>query len=268
MSGTGNGLNIVSLSFGKDSTAMLLMMMERGIPVHKIVYADVGEMAEFEEIYEYRERVEAYTGLKVTTVRSEKHTASSIFFGRFTRGKRVGEMRGFPPTVGLACSYRRDLKIKPLRKACGSGNNVYIGIAADESHRSRAKQYTAGDNNYCFPLVDWGVTEAGCMAYLKARGLYNNLYDFFDRIGCWWCPKQPLDSLRGLFWNFPDKWKQLRELENFYGKPFKYGYPACELETRFITEAEEAKAQQEHEKMQLSLYDAIWFCPGNTINTW
>lgn len=251
-----NGKNIISLSGGKDSTAMLLMMLERGIPVHKILFADVGEMAEFEEMYAYIKRVEAYTGLKVTTVRSEKYTARSIFFGSFTRGKRVGEMRGFPPTVGQACSYRRDLKVLPLRAAEGVGNNVYIGIAADESHRSRCAEYTKGKNNYCFPLVDWGITEAECMEFLKKRGLYNSLYDHFDRIGCWWCPKQPLRSLRSLWKYYPDKWAQLRELEAIQDRPFKHGYPAWELEPRFIAEQEAEKARQEMEKAQLSLFDA------------
>ena len=194
-------MNIVSLSGGKDSTAMLLMMLERGIAVDKIVFADVGEMAEFPEMYEYLERVSKYIGREIITVRGEKHTAESIFYGNFVRGKRMGEMRGFPPTVGQACNYRRDLKVNPLKKACGEGNNVFIGIAADEAHRSRCKEYTKGKNNYCFPLVEWDITEAQCMEYLKVRGLYNGLYDYFDRIGCWWCPKQPLKSLRSL-WQF------------------------------------------------------------------
>lgn len=236
--------NIVSLSGGKDSTAMLLMMLERGIPVDIIVFADVGEMAEFEEMYEYIARVEVYTGRTVTTVRSEKHTARSIFFGQFVKGKRVGQLRGFPPTVGKACSYRRDLKVTPLKKACGSGNHVYIGIAADESHRSRCKEYTRGKNQYHFPLVEWGITEAQCMAYLRERGLYNSLYDHFDRIGCWWCPKQPIKPLRAL-WRFsPEKWAELMELERIHGKPFKHGYPASELNKRFEAELQKEMAER------------------------
>lgn len=235
---------------------MLLMMLEHGIPVHKVLFADVGEMAEFEEMYAYIERVEAYTGIKVTTVRSEKHTARSIFFGNFTRGKRVGEIRGFPPTVGLACNYRRDLKVAPLKAASGCGNNVYIGIAADESHRSRCAEYTQGKNNYCFPLVDWGITEAECMEYLRKRDLHNSLYDHFNRLGCWWCPKQPLRSLRSLWKHYPDKWAQLRELEKIQGRPFKCGYPAYELEPRFIAEQKMEKERLENEKMQLCLFDA------------
>lgn len=233
--------NIVSLSGGKDSTAMLLMMLEKGIRVDEIVYADVGEMAEFEAMYAYITRVEEYTGIKVTTVRSERHTAQSIFFGHLTRGKRVGELRGFPPTVGQACSYRRDLKVNPLKAACGSGNHVFIGIAADESERSRCLEYTKGDNTYHFPLVDWGITEAQCQEYLKEKGLYNSLYDYFDRIGCTWCPKQPLKSLRSLYRHFPRLWAQLLALESIHGKPFKHGYPAAALDIRFARELDEER---------------------------
>jgi 3'-phosphoadenosine 5'-phosphosulfate sulfotransferase (PAPS reductase)/FAD synthetase len=256
-------LHVVSLSGGKDSTAMLLMMLEQGMPVDRIHYADVGEMAEFEEMYAYITRVEAYTGIKVTTVRSKQYTARNIFFGYPTRGNHKEEIRGFPPTVGPGCRYRSWLKVEPLEEAAGCGNHVYIGIAADESHRSRSEEYAEGKNDYHFPLVEWGVTESACMEYLKARGLYNGLYDFFGRIGCWWCPKQPLGSLRSLWKHFPDKWARLRELEDIQGRPFKHRYPAAELEKRFAAEAENEKARQEEakesielEKLQLSLFDA------------
>ena len=248
-------MNIVSLSGGKDSTAMLFMMLDRGIPVDKIVFADVGDMAEFSEMYDYITRVANYIGREIITVCSEKHTAESIFFGRFVRGKRVGEMRGFPPTVGSACGYRRDLKVRPLKIACGEGNNVFIGIAADEEHRSRAKEYANGKNNYCFPLVEWGITESECMEYLKSKGLYNSLYDYFDRIGCWWCPKQPIKSLRSLYRHFPDKWQSLRRLEEIHGKPFKHGYPSWELEQRFMDELVEEKERQEMAAAQMCLFD-------------
>ena len=39
----------VSLSGGKDSTAMLLLMVERGLPIHAVLTADTG--MEFPERY-------------------------------------------------------------------------------------------------------------------------------------------------------------------------------------------------------------------------
>jgi 3'-phosphoadenosine 5'-phosphosulfate sulfotransferase (PAPS reductase)/FAD synthetase len=233
------GINIVCLSGGKDSTALLLMMLDLGIPVHKVLYADVGEPAEFSEMRLYIKKVEEFTGIPITTVRNKEKTAESIFYGTFIRGTRVGQMRGFPPTVGTACDFRRDLKAKPLKDASGQGNHVYIGIAADESHRSRCMEYAQGKNTYHFPLVDWGITEAECMAYLRQRGLYNSLYDYFNRMGCFWCPKQPIPSLRSLWRYFPFYWQQLRRMERECDRPFKCGYPAWELERRFKQELED-----------------------------
>ena len=232
-------LNIVSLSGGKDSTALLLMMLEKGIPVDRIIFADVGPGCEFSEMYEYLEKVEEYTGRKITTVTSERYTGMSLFYGNFTRGKREGTMRGFPPTIGPGCSFRRELKVIPLGKASGTGNNIFIGIAADESHRSRSLEYAKGDNHYHFPLVEWGVTERDCLNYLKERGLHNSLYDYFRRMGCYWCPKQSIGSLRSLWRYFPYYWDHLRRLEQDCGRDFRYQSTVPLLEERFQIELDE-----------------------------
>jgi 3'-phosphoadenosine 5'-phosphosulfate sulfotransferase (PAPS reductase)/FAD synthetase len=229
-------MNIVNCSLGKDSTAMLLMMLERGIPVDRILYADVGEMAEFEQIYDYLPKVEAYTGKTIETVRSDRWTARSIFYGYPTRGKHMDEIRGFPLTIGSACRYRTWLKVEPLERAAGQGQDIFIGIAADESGRSRCKEYTKGKNRYHFPLVEWGVTEQQCLDYIRSKGLYNPLYDFFRRLGCFWCPKQPLDSLRQLYRHFPDQWAALRQMEADQKRPFQYKRTVADLELRFQRE--------------------------------
>ena len=47
----------VSLSGGKDSTAMLLMMLERGMPIDAVLYPDSG--MEFPEMYDHLSKVDA-----------------------------------------------------------------------------------------------------------------------------------------------------------------------------------------------------------------
>lgn len=237
-------INIVNLSGGKDSTAMLLMMIEKGIPVHKVLFADVGDGAEFPYMYDYLKQVEEYTGIPITVVKSDKWTCSSIFYGYPSRGKYKDEIRGFPPTIGSGCRYRSWLKVEPLEAASGTGNHVYIGIAADEANRSRSLEYAKGKNTYHFPLVDWGVTEQQCLDYLKARGLYNELYDYFRRLGCFWCPKQPIGSLRSLWRAFPDLWEELLQMERNQGRPFKHKYPAEALEIRFRKELDKEIAEK------------------------
>ena len=67
-------LHVVSLSGGKDSTAMLLLMLERGFPVDAVLNADTG--MEFPEMYEHLKRVDEHLfrerGLHITTLKSPK----------------------------------------------------------------------------------------------------------------------------------------------------------------------------------------------------
>lgn len=49
-------LHVVSFSGGKDSTAMLLRMLEEGMPVDIILFCDTG--LEFPDMYRHIEKVE------------------------------------------------------------------------------------------------------------------------------------------------------------------------------------------------------------------
>ena len=53
-------LNVVQFSGGKDSTAMLLMMLEKNMPIDDIIFCDTGK--EFPQIYEHIEKVNKYIG--------------------------------------------------------------------------------------------------------------------------------------------------------------------------------------------------------------
>jgi len=55
--------NIISLSGGKDSTAMLLMMLERKEPIHSVVFSDTGW--EFPAMYAHLDLLEKRTGVKI-----------------------------------------------------------------------------------------------------------------------------------------------------------------------------------------------------------
>jgi 3'-phosphoadenosine 5'-phosphosulfate sulfotransferase (PAPS reductase)/FAD synthetase len=231
--------HIVNLSGGKDSTAMLLMMLKRNMRIDEIHYADVGEMAEFQEMYTYIDKVESHTGRHVMRLKSNIHTARSIFYGYPTRGKHMDEIRGFPQTIGPGCRYRSWLKSDVLDSANGNGNFIYIGIAADEAHRAGRNEYARSGNHFCFPLIEWGVTENMCLQYTADQGLSNSLYRYFRRLGCWWCPKQSLKSLKNLYLHFPCLWNDLKALEKDQGRPYKYGYTVDRLEAKFKTESEE-----------------------------
>lgn len=66
-------LHVVSFSGGKDSTAMLLHMLELGMPIDEVVNVDTG--MEFPAMYRHIEKVRAAVetaGVKFTTLKADK----------------------------------------------------------------------------------------------------------------------------------------------------------------------------------------------------
>ena len=70
-------LNIVSLSGGKDSTAMYLGMIERGMPIDCVLFCDTG--LEFQAMYDHLARLEKDTGRKITRLKAE-HSYEYLMF--------------------------------------------------------------------------------------------------------------------------------------------------------------------------------------------
>lgn len=63
-------LHVVSFSGGKDSTAMLLRMLEEGMPVDIILFCDTG--LEFPALYEHIDKVERNTERKITRIHADE----------------------------------------------------------------------------------------------------------------------------------------------------------------------------------------------------
>lgn len=60
--------HIVSISGGKDSTAMLLRMLEEEMPVDIILFCDTG--LEFEAMYRHIDKLERYIGQEALNISS------------------------------------------------------------------------------------------------------------------------------------------------------------------------------------------------------
>lgn len=174
-------LHIVSFSGGKDSTAMLLMMLERGMPVDEIVCCDTGK--EFPAMYEHWKKVQAYIGREITILRADKSYDYWMFEHEKTKGSRKGTKGyGWPDMFRRWCT--KALKTQVLdryyKKLSGTNIQEYVGIAFDEKERCKDKNY---------PLVDWGITEKQALEYCYSKGFdWDGLYERFDRVSCWCCP--------------------------------------------------------------------------------
>lgn len=191
----------VSFSGGKDSTAMLLRLIEMGEHIDEIVFADTG--FEFPELYEYIDRIEEHIGRPITRLKPEDKLWEKWFYGEVTRGANKGNIRGFP-LFAYPCWYSRESKVKPLQKHMVDAKIIYVGIAADEQQRC------SEDDFIRYPLVDWGWSEADCADYLNEKGLMNPLYQNYNRLGCFFCQKQSIMSLYSLWKTNKELWEKTK----------------------------------------------------------
>ncbi|GAH54188.1 unnamed protein product [marine sediment metagenome] len=107
----------------------------------------------------------------------------------------------------------------------------YIGFAFEERQRIRK---TIG---YCYPLIDWKVSEKDALKYCYERGFdWGGLYEKYDRVSCWNCPLQTLNNLKALWLYFPEYWQKLIEMQKQSKWQFKMDYTLEQLDERFRKE--------------------------------
>ena len=225
-------MNVVSFSGGKDSTAMLLMMLEKGIPVDRILCVDTTK--EFPEMYEHIKKVQAMIEpLKIEIVKidfdyyfADKEIMSGVNKGKF----------GY----GWACFNSRwctRLKVDAMKEIEKKLPNVveFVGIAYDEVKR-REKKYIK-KRNIRLPLVEWQITEKQALEYCYSKGLdWGGLYEKVHRVSCWCCPLSPIGALRSLYNDFPELWAELEKMDKKTFKKFKMDYSVEALRDKFANE--------------------------------
>ena len=200
--------NIISFSGGKNSTAMLLMMLEDGYKIDDIVFADT--QMEYPEMYDYISKVEKYLGREVTFLKPYK-TYKEAFYTRLQRGKFKGNIYGFPTLRGKWCL--RYLKLTPLDNYAKSIKGeflIWVGITIDEP--KRYERLCKFENKRAY-LCENKITDNDCLIYLKSKNLLNPLYKKFSRLGCWICGNQKINDLRILRKDYPDLWQEALRLE-------------------------------------------------------
>lgn len=224
---------IASVSFGKDSLAMLLRLIEEGKPLDEVVFYDTG--MEFECIYNLRNKIlpllEAHN-IKYTELKP-KETFLYTMFEKPVK-KRNGTIGKGYSWCGGRCRWGTTEKLKAIEKHC-KGNYEYVGIAYDEQNRLSKER----KGNKLFPLAEWEMTEKNCLEYCYNKG-YNwnedgiELYSILDRVSCWCCCNKNLKELENYYKYLPKYWNKLKELQSKTDRPMKYNkYTVFELENKF-----------------------------------
>ena len=208
--------NIISLSGGKDSTAMLLMMLEKKIKVDYIVFFDTewefpGMIKHIDKLEKYIDRGIIRLKYKIPFDESFKKWGFASFNRRWCTDRKIKSINSF-------CN-----KHKPFTQ--------WIGYSYDE--RKRIKKTI----DYCYPLVDWKVTEKDALEYCYKRGFnWGGLYKKYKRVSCWNCPLQSLSDLKALWRYFPELWVMLTKMQDQSEWQFRKDYTLEELDEKFRNE--------------------------------
>ena len=227
---------VASLSFGKDSMAMLIKIKELGLPLDEVIYVDImfdddtsGETPEMASFITKAEKIlKEKFNIEVTHLRGV--TFKEQFYKVKQRGKHVGDNYGFPYTIGAWCNDR--LKMQPIKEYMRRQTDEviqYVGIAYDEPERYERLNH----ETHIAPLYDLKITEKEAMEICEKYDLLSPIYKTSFRGGCWFCPKQRLSQLKWLYQEHNDLWNTLRDMEKDSFNTFKPNTTLKDLEERF-----------------------------------
>lgn len=214
---------IISLSGGKDSTAMLLMMIERKEPIEAVVFFDTGW--EFPQTYDHLDLLEKRTGLKITRLKP-RHPFDELIV-----------KYSWPWMQGRWCSREKMDALNKFSHENGNGVQI-IGFAVNEKSRTGAKEFKK--KRVRFPLIEWGISENDTLSYCYQKGYFwDGLYKHFSRVSCFSCPlKGSPKAWRLIRKYYPEQWQKMLQMDkSILNNRGFYGYKTVhDLEKRFADE--------------------------------
>lgn len=188
-------MNWVAVSGGADSTAVALLMWERGEDF-KMIFADTG--AEFPETYHLLPRLMTLTGKELKVV------SNGGFFQWLVR-------YGFllPSIKARWCT--RILKIEPQEHEYEEGDSVAIGYRADEPKRvaklnrgTNKSKWNRGGIHQHSPIAEAGMGKKDVKKLCSKHGLLNPVYQWRTNVSCFCCPFQRKADWIGMLENRPE----------------------------------------------------------------
>lgn len=235
---------IVSISFGKDSLAMLLKLLEKKVHIDEVIFFDTG--MEFNSIYANRDKVSGILhelNITYTELKPKNHFLFDMMVRpvQYRNPKTDEKFHYGYSWCGGNSRWGTSMKTQAINnyyKIQYPNEKIieYVGIAADEMNRIK------DDPRKRYPLIDFGMTEKDCLEYCYRQGFDWNengveLYSVLDRVSCWCCRNKNLKELKNIYMYLPEYWQRLRGLQSRISDPMKgSGKSVFDLEKRFDAE--------------------------------
>lgn len=272
-------MHVISVSGGKDSTAVLLLALERCPPGSVVpIFCDTGN--EHQAVYDYLDYLELALGVSITRLRadfSRQLMAKRLFIARDVRTGRDKEGRRlrwsnkakrralsvmypsgnpfldlcmwkgrFPSRMAQFCTeeLKRNMAVGFQLDLMESGHRVisWQGVRRDESaRRSNAKkaERVAPALRIFRPIVEW--TAAQVFELAASRSIQPNpLYlQGMGRVGCMPCINCQKDELRQIAMRWPAHLERVAEWERKVSMCSKRGF------STFMADAHGARDRRE-----------------------
>ena len=190
--------HVLSLGVGVNSVALMVVLLQEGLPFDEAVFADTG--GEVPETYQYLEIAKKYLAdheVPLTVVSKRGRSLYETAWGR----------RVFPSAIWRWST--RDFKITPIHRHYRSLEahiNQYLAIAWDEVYRMKDSRVEYVTNLY--PLIDRRLTRADCIAIIREAHL-----PVPQRSSCYFCPFNSVDRWRWLYETHRDLFDKAVALE-------------------------------------------------------
>ena len=188
---------VIALSGGKDSTAMLLTMLENNERIDYILFLDTGW--EFPQMLEHINKLEKYINKKIWRLYPQLPFEYVLYKkpmrkkGGVNKGKVMRYGKGWPRPRIRWCTGEKVYTLTHFYKTL-INPVINVGYAYDENHRTL---FTTKGIPQRYPLQEYKITEREALKICYRVGFdWGGLYDYLNRVSCFCCP---LQSERNLF---------------------------------------------------------------------
>jgi len=219
--------HILSYGGGVNSSALYFYILDKGLPLDEVIFADTG--SELEETYASVKMLQAQCAkdnTQFTIVNSKEGNIYNYYYDR----------QMFPYRTFRSCTDK--FKIRPIRKYIRSKYGkqekftMYIGITWDEATRCKTSNVKYITHSY--PFVDDKIDRKGNDNILIAKGFTAT------KSGCYFCPFQSKKSWSDLCKEKPDLFAASKKLEKNCS-----AYPKFTLHPSFALEKLERDIKQQ-----------------------